>query len=215
MDLDRKLNSLEVLLLVLVKAGLSTTYQLMTQAGMSAGLAGPALRRMKASKLVTHTSGPRNVVRYAITKEGEKIIQESVASSRACGWLPESHTAFESGARNALLALIYEGHSGALNSVDSATEALKEQSRRKKREAADLHESVLSLNKRFFENEAACDRGILIATAYRWMKTTSSAALFELQAEAMRTLVPLISELPAATGILIEPEPLTIRRRDK
>jgi hypothetical protein len=31
----------------------------------------------------------------------------------------------------------------------------------------------------------------------------------------MRTLVPLISELPAATGILIEPEPLTIRRRDK
>ncbi len=90
-----------------------------------------------------------------------------------------------------------------------ATEVLKEQSRRKKREAADLHESMLLLNKRFFENEAACDRGIMIATAYRWMKASSSSALFELQAEAMRaTLVPLISELPAVPGIQIEPEPL-------
>jgi DNA-binding PadR family transcriptional regulator len=194
-----------VLLLVFVKSGLSTTYQLMSQAGMSAGLTGPALRRMETANLLTSTSGPRNVVWYAITDKGEKSIRESVESSRARRWLPEQHAAFESGARNALLALLYAGHSAALDSVDSAIEALREQSHRKNREAADLHESMLLLNKRFCEDETACDRGILIATAYRWMKATSSAALLQLQAEAMRTLVPLISELPP--GIQMQPEP--------
>ena len=46
MGLDRNLNSLEVLLLVFVKSGLSTAYQLMLHAGMSAGLTGPALKRL-------------------------------------------------------------------------------------------------------------------------------------------------------------------------
>lgn len=196
--LGRKLNSLEVLVLVFVKSGLTSAYDLVSQAGMSASLAGPAMKRMEVAGLLIGTPGPRNAMRYAITEAGENVLRDSLQSRRANDWFPERHSIFESGPRSVLLACLYSGPNKAINCVDWAIEELRLQSHKKEREAKDLLETLHRRRKKFLKDKSASDEGILIATAYRWLKATLDASLFKMQADAMGEIVPLIWELPSA-----------------
>jgi DNA-binding PadR family transcriptional regulator len=198
---SEKLNPLQVLLLVFVKFGLSTPYDLMSQAGMSVGLTSPALKRMEKEGLLTCASGPRNRMRYSMTEEGEEKLRASLESGQSRQWRLGRFDTFESAPRAIFLAWASSGVDDAHRCVSRAANELERQSHRKQREAEELHGAMLHLNADLFKGEPGFDKGILIATVYRWMKVASDAALLKLQAEAIGKMSPLLSDLPPAPQI--------------
>lgn len=48
------------------------------------------------------------------------------------------------------------------------------------------------------KNDPGADKGMLIATAYRWIKAECDAALFRLQAESIRQIDQKLAALPPA-----------------
>jgi DNA-binding PadR family transcriptional regulator len=74
-------SSLELLILALLKQGLSTTYDLQVQAGVSLGASVPALKRLAAAKLVTRKEVGRRL-EFSITREGEKALASWTAPQR-------------------------------------------------------------------------------------------------------------------------------------
>jgi DNA-binding MarR family transcriptional regulator len=194
--INRKLNSLEVLLLVLMKEGLTSPYELMSRAGMSAGLTSPALRRLESAGCVIRNPGPRNASRYTITGDGEMQLRTALEYSRVHDWLPETGSLFESGPRSILTAWLFAGKDEALGCVDRATSELRTRSRRKVREAEDLLETMGQLRNRVAATKSADDRGILVAMSYRWLKATMDADLLEMQANVMAKIDMLVVKLP-------------------
>jgi DNA-binding PadR family transcriptional regulator len=74
-------SSLELLILALLKQGLTTTYDLQTEAGLSLGATVPALKRLAAAKLVTRKEVGRRL-EFSITREGEKTLASWAAPQR-------------------------------------------------------------------------------------------------------------------------------------
>jgi DNA-binding PadR family transcriptional regulator len=66
-------STLEVLILSLLRQGLTTTYDLQAQAGLSLGATVPALRRLALAKLVARKELGRRI-EFSITREGEKTL---------------------------------------------------------------------------------------------------------------------------------------------
>jgi DNA-binding PadR family transcriptional regulator len=199
----KELNPLQVLLSVFVKFGLTTPYDLISQAGMSVGLTSPALRRMEEAGLVTGTLGPRKRMQYGLTEKGEDELRKSLCSGRPYSSLLGSYDTFESAPRAILLAWATSGLDEALNCVDQVQEELRFQAQQQKKEADKLKGYMLR-QANLFPGDPAADKGMLIATAYRWIKATSDAELLKLQAEAMGTIVPRLSELPTSPQILTD-----------
>jgi DNA-binding PadR family transcriptional regulator len=170
--LSRKLNSLEVLLLVFVSHGQSSTYDLMTHAGMSPGLTGPALKRMKAASLLSST-GSRKVVRYAITKTGERILHDSLRSVGIGSWWLEANTFYESWPRSLFLIWLARGFHEAEGWFERAEEQIEVLRNKKQNEAKDLEGEFLRIKKRFMEDPSSYDKGFILAHAYRTMKVAS------------------------------------------
>jgi len=137
-------------------------------------------------------------MRYAVSEKGEDELRASLESGRTQHWGLGRFATFESAPRAILLAWIHSGIEDALRCVGWAMEELRAQRRQKEREAEDLHDSMLRLQGNLTKGEFTSDNGILIATAYRWMKTASDAALLKMQAEVMGTMAPLLSDLPPA-----------------
>jgi DNA-binding PadR family transcriptional regulator len=192
------LNSLQVLLLVFVKFGLTTPYDLMSHAGMSVGLTSPALKRLEQAGLLTFTPGPRKRMRYAITEKGEDKLQVVLESGRKDNWGLGQFDVFESVPRAILLAWVYSGSEDARRCVDWAAAELKAQWQKKEGRADELHSSMVHLQGDLFNDAFVPDKDVLIATAYQWMKTASDAALLKMQAEVMVKMTSLLSELPPA-----------------
>lgn len=198
---SEKLNPLQTLLLVFVKFGLATPYDLMSLAGMSVGLTSPTLQRLEKSGALTRTIGPRNSTRYAITEKGEEQLRKSLESSKDFNSLFGEYEKFESAPRAILLAWLYAGFTDALQCVTWVTEELRGQSEKKEREAEKIRQSMIELEADLFKAEPDYDKGVLMATAYRWMKVKSEAALLKLEAEAIGTTTQLLSELPSELQI--------------
>src|ERR1035437_7860359 len=91
-----ELNPLQIFLLVLVEFGLATPYDLLSKAGLGVGLTSPALKRLKEAGLLTSTPGPRNRVRYAITKEGRATLRENLEVGPPPFWQQGQTDVFES-----------------------------------------------------------------------------------------------------------------------
>jgi DNA-binding PadR family transcriptional regulator len=75
MPKNLELSSLELLLLAMVKLGVSTTYDLMTKAGLSVGITSRSLRRLEEAELLSSTAGSRGSQRFTITKIGERELR--------------------------------------------------------------------------------------------------------------------------------------------
>jgi DNA-binding PadR family transcriptional regulator len=198
---SEELNPLQVLLLVFVQFGLSTPYDLMSQAGMSVGLTSPALKRLEKEGLLTCASGPRNRMRYSMTEKGEDKLRASFGSGQPRQWRLGRFDTFESAPRAIFLAWASSGVDDAHRCVSRAAKELEHQSQRKQREAEELHDSMLHLNADLARGEPGFDKGILIAMVYRLMKVASDAALLKLQAEAVGKMFSLLSDLPPAPQI--------------
>ncbi len=196
------LNPLQIFLLVLVKFGLTTPYDLLSKAKLGAGLTSPVLKRLEKAGLLSSTPGPRNRLRYAITARGEDALSRNLMLGQTHFWRHGKTDIFESLPRGIVLAWLHAGPEEASRGVERAASKLLLLSQSKEREAGELRGFMHSLQADISSNNPAADQGMLIATAYQWIKAESDAALFRLQVEAIGKIGPLLGALPPAPQVL-------------
>jgi DNA-binding MarR family transcriptional regulator len=195
----KDLSPLQIQLLVFVKLGLGTPYDLITQAGLSVGLTSPALKRLEEFGLVESTPGSRKSMRYALTKKGEEQLRGAIDVAGPLSFLVERSGTFDSASRAAVLAWATYGRKEAAQCVKFARDELQFQSQQKQSEAEQLRGAVLRLKAApadLFEDDSESRKGFLMATAYRWLKAQSDANLLKMQSEAVTSILPLLEQLP-------------------
>jgi len=190
------LNPLQIFLLVLVNYGLASPYDLLSKAGLGPGLTSPALKRLKEAELLASTSGPRNRLRYALTEKGENLLRESVRPGDTSYWAVGPADIYESLPRGVTLAWLFFGVKEAHRGTVRAAEQLLIMAGRRQREAEELHSSLLRLKPEILNGASAAANGMLVSTAYQWIKAESDATLFRLEAEAIERLLQVLAELP-------------------
>jgi DNA-binding MarR family transcriptional regulator len=212
------LSPLQIQLLVFVKLGLATPYDLITQAGLSVGLTSPALKRLEEAGLLASTPGSRRSMRYALTEKGEKQLKGALETGGPLSWLIERSGTFDSVPRAAILAWATQGREEAARCLDRAREELKFQSQQKQSEADQLRSAVNRLKEMpvdMFEDDVDSRKGVLLATSYRWLKAQSDASLLKLQSESVASIAPSLQELPDFPSILPPKEKNTSLRPKK
>ena len=192
------LTPLGIFLLVLVEFGLSTPYELLSKAGLGAGLTSPALKRMKEAGLLTSTPGPRNRVRYAITAKGSNLCKESLKPGGANYWQLGQTDILESLPRGIILAWLHSGVDEAHEGVARATGNAAVVAQRRQRDAAELRASMVRQQADILKNDSAAAKGTLVATAYQWIKAECDASLFRMQVDATAQISKLLAHLPSA-----------------
>lgn len=80
------LNSLETFLLSCVKAGLNSTYAILSTTGVGVGSSSPNLKRMAASGLLATVAGSRRKVTYSLTRMGEQKFKATLAAGPQGIW---------------------------------------------------------------------------------------------------------------------------------
>jgi DNA-binding PadR family transcriptional regulator len=196
-----ELNPLQTFLMVLVEFGLTTPYDLLTQAGLGAGLTSPALKRLEKARLLISTPGPRNRLRYAITEKGQEVLRRNLERGQNRYWRYGQADVYESLPRGVTLTWLDSGVEQASEGADRAADKLLALSHKKAREATELHGLMDSLQRDIESKHPSADPGVLVATVYRWIKAEADAALYRLQAKAIEEIRPLLKDLPAAPHI--------------
>jgi DNA-binding PadR family transcriptional regulator len=194
----RKLNPLQVLLLALIKYGHSTPYDLKSLAGMSVGLTLGPLKRLQEAGLLSCESGPRNKLQYTLTQKGDNELRAALEAGKKQNWWLGTFGIFESVPRAILLAWLSSDLENAPEWLGHAAEELLSEASNKEREAEDLRRKMERIKQLFSEDERIEEKGRLIATTYQWMKAVTDAAHLKAQAELVRTLTPVLLDLPPA-----------------
>jgi DNA-binding MarR family transcriptional regulator len=193
----KDLNPLQIFLLVLVKFGLSTPYDLLLKAGLGPGLTSPALKRLERAALLTSSPGPRNSRRYAITDEGTNLLDRSL-NSRKRYWQVGRVDVYGSLPRGIILAWLHSGVDEAYRGAVRAGENLVALGQKKQWEASELRRSMHRLQADILNNDPAADESMLIATAYQWMKALCDAEMFRGQAQAIELIIQALPDFPPA-----------------
>src|SRR5579872_542990 len=117
------LDAMDTFLLLLIRLGFSTVYDLLTFMDMSVNATGPRLKRMQKAGLLNSVRGSRNRIAYAITAKGEELLAASLSSGAKEHWrFGKSHT---STTFPRALALAWV-HGGTLEALRFITEAAKD-----------------------------------------------------------------------------------------
>lgn len=159
-------SSLELLILALLKQGLTTTYDLQTHAGLSLGATIPALKRLAAAKLVTRKEVGRRF-EFSITREAERTL--------AFWTVPQQPwTDMEDLLRAAYLAWAKGGR------TDAAT-IVRQGIRARSRYAEELEDRLAGV---VLPLPAKPD-----ANAYRWLRAVMEAERAKADVKALESLV--------------------------
>jgi DNA-binding PadR family transcriptional regulator len=182
---DVQRSSLEVFILALISQGLTTTYVLQSEAGLSLGATVPALNRMAKTKLVSmKIEGRRH--EFALTKAGEKALRD---------WRPPSgraSTDFDDVLRTVFLTISLNRNVGA------ATELLAQAARARSRAAKDCADELRGRR---------LDVKNLDAAAYRWMRLTSEQHRLAAESKALQVIFDAV--------LAIEKSPTRAARKRK
>lgn len=197
MEHFKKLTPLEVLLLSFVKYGLSTSYDLMSEAGMSVGLSSQAFRRLKESELLTGVLGPRKSERFKLTAKGEKQLQEALNPEREgrSEWLSRFGV-FESVPKAMFLEWLSADQETGSAHVNWSMRELEHRIREKTEEVHRCLREIKRL-RTAAPDDNSCDMGTLVAMVYRWMKAVSDVALLQGQINALKKVAPMLSKMPS------------------
>jgi DNA-binding MarR family transcriptional regulator len=197
----KSLNQLQILLMVLVQFGLKSSYDLLSKAGLRSGLTSPALRRLQEAGLLASTPGPRKRVEYALTEKGGRAVRENLEAYPQPFWQQGQTDVFESLPRAIILAWLHSGKNEAHLRISEAEYELSMLTHRRQRDAEEFRTSMLRLQDSIQDQGHSAAKGILIATAYQWIKSESDAILFTLQAEAIGKMGRFIEQLPPAPAL--------------
>ncbi|HYD16530.1 MAG TPA: hypothetical protein VEB03_00840 [Candidatus Nanoarchaeia archaeon] len=158
-------SSLELLILTLLKQGLSTTYDLQTEAGLSLGATVPALKRLAAAKLVTRKDAGRRI-EFSVTREGEKALASWTAPTRPS-------TDMDDLLRSAYLAWMAGGK-------NDAAALLRQAIRARSRWAEELRDQIAGV-----ELPLTTKPG---SDSYRWLRTVAEAERADADVKALESL---------------------------
>ncbi len=139
---------------------------------------------------------PAGMSRYALTEKGANLLRESVRPDDASYWAVGQTDIFESLPRGIILAWLFFGVDEAHRGAVRAAEQLLIMAGRRQREAEELHASLLRLQPEILKDGPTPAKGVMIATAYQWIKDEYDATLFRLEGEAIERLHQLLAELP-------------------
>jgi DNA-binding PadR family transcriptional regulator len=193
----RKPHPLQVLLLVLVKYGLSTPYEVQSSAGMSVGLTLGPLKRLQETGLLACETGTRNKLQYTLTPKGNDELRAALEDGKKDWWFTKFGI-FESVPRAILLSWLSSDLENAPKWLGHAIEDLLSEANTKEREAEDLQRKMQRIKMLSRDYEDIKEQGLFIATTYRWMKTVADAALLRAQADLVRNLMPVLLSLSPA-----------------
>lgn len=191
-------NPHHLFLLVLVKHGLATPYDMLSKLGLGVGATSPPLKRLEKAGLLTGTSQPRRSTRYAITEKGEEELRSQIESGRMRHWWIEESYVYRSTPRAMFLSWLYSGPKQISDCVDVAMQELRFLAHKKKQEAQAIRETIPRFEANCRHSGLADDEGLLVAAVYQWLKAESDAALFTVQIEALKTMGLLLANLPSA-----------------
>ncbi len=195
------LTLLEILLLVFVKSGLGTPYDLLSQIGLGVGGSSPALKRLQNRGLLTSESGPRNRMDFGLTDAGEQELKRALDLSPKQTWRYGRRDTFDNLRRTVFLAWVSGRPEDAEEHVERANQDLQLLIENSERAAEASRQAVNRLKTEVKANNNLEDNGLMIAKVYTWIVATMDAAQFKLQREALREVQALIKELPPAPFI--------------
>jgi DNA-binding PadR family transcriptional regulator len=184
-------------LLALVKFGQSTPYDLKNLAGMSVGLTLSPLKRLQEAGLLNCETGSRNKLQYTLTQKGDDELRAALEDGKKQDWWLKDFGIYESLPRAILLAWLSSDLENAAW-LSRAVEDLLHQANSKDVEAERLRRKMERIKMLFPLDEDLREQGQLVATTYHWMKTVADAALLKAQAELVKTLAPVLRDLPPA-----------------
>lgn len=198
---SEKLSQLEVLLLVLVNAGIATPYDLLTQLGIGVGTSSPALQRMEERSLLTCTPGPRNRMRFSITQEGKEYLKGALKEGLGRYWRHGNRDTFDSLRRVILLAWLGSNIQSAKSCVDEAERRLDELFERRVAQAGEHLRAVRSLEKEMLKGVLHPDDPRMISKVSGWIDAEFDKCQFKSQIQSLQTVRELIANLPSSPNI--------------
>jgi DNA-binding PadR family transcriptional regulator len=201
-----RLNALDVLLLVFVKHGLATTYELRSQAGIGGSLTVKQLQLLEKNGLLASTSGnERKAKRYAITEAGEKKLLEALDLEMQ----KRGRLGIESMARALFLEWLYPNQISGAETERATAAALDIYRKEKELEAERLKAAIDQIKRRSPGGDYGSQAGQLVANTFMWIRARSDVALLMAQSKVLDPLVGLSKELPPA------PMPVKIQSTDQ
>lgn len=198
---SRSLNPLEAFLLQLVEHGLTSPYDLLSKAGLGAGLTSPVLKRLQQAGLLTSVPGPRKRLRYALTEKGKKILRDV---GRPPFWQQGQGDVFESSARGIILDWLHSGADEAKMGLMEGAYKLSVVARKRQRDAEELQAAMVRLQAEIVDRSPVAAKGMLIAVTYKWLKAECDALLFRLQEQATAEIIKLVDHLPPANLVQVD-----------
>ena len=200
-----RVNPLDLLLLVLIKYGLSTTYDIRAQAGIGGSNTVKQLQLLEKDGLLTSVSGnERKAKRYAITGLGEsKLLESLVLVMQQRGRL-----GIDSLTRTMFLGWLYPEQVNAVDAAQETAAALEIYRREKELEAAKHRDLVDRLQRRLPNGDYGSQVGQLVASTFMWIRAKSDMAMLEVQATAIDQLKLIFENLPPKPRLEIAKENL-------
>jgi hypothetical protein len=192
------LNALDVLLLVLIKHDVTTTYGLRSKAGIGGSLALKQLQLLEENGLLTSVSGnERKARRYGITTIGEAKLLEALDLEM----LRTGRLGVDRLVRDIFLEWLYPKEINGAEIGRATLSALEIYRKEKVLEADRLWEAMERLKRRSPDGSYGSQLAQVVAGAYKWLRTKSDAAMLKGQLEAVLELQELSKILPPAPHV--------------
>jgi DNA-binding PadR family transcriptional regulator len=169
-DSGSQRTSLEVFILALISQGLTTTYALQSEAGLSLGATVPALKRLQDAGLVSKkVSGRRH--EFTLTRTGEKVLRDWRPPSRRSG------TDFDDLLRTAFLTVLL------VRDRTAAAELLRQGSRARSRAAEDRTDDLRG---------TTIDPNHVDGVAYQWMRHILEQHRLAAESKALQLIASML-----------------------
>lgn len=171
---------LEILLLALVRRGVSTSYDLWTKAALPLGATSRALKRLQAARLLVSITGTRKSKRFTLTAKGEHELRRcwDYLASQA------GPVSMEAALRVAFLGWLFGQPAKASSYVSWAIDELRLRASARKRDAEEIGAHLTDLWQP--GNLPASADASIMAAAYRWATSCAEAKVTEAEAEALQ-----------------------------
>ena len=189
-----RLTPLDVLLLVFVRHGLATTYDLRAQAGIGGSLTVKELQTLEENGLVTSliVKDSRKSKRYTITEAGEHELDKTLDS----GTRSQGRLGIESMARELFLEWLYPGRIVSAEAERVTQDAMAIYRKEKDLEAERCGAIMQRLAQQAPDGAYGSDVGQVVASTYMWIRAKADSALLKAQIEVLTELRPLTRKLP-------------------
>jgi hypothetical protein len=186
-------STLELVLLATVQKGVSSTYELLTQAGMSVGATSRVLQRLKSAGLMVSIGGKRRGRRFKLTPKGAFALSQ--------GWERVTQktgpVSFEVALRVLCLGLLFQDQARAAEYTEWAVRELRRRATQRERDSEDSKARFADLLQSTAGQEIPVSALFAI---HRWIKSKADANAMQTEADTLEAAAPKIATMTSAAG---------------